>query len=85
MTQRRSSDRELGMDRPVKRRDFLHGAGAVVAGTMAGSFGCVGDARVHDRVAPANIDYPPTLTGLRGSQAGSYTPKPTTSWWSGAA
>lgn len=60
------------MDRPVKRRDFLHGAGAVVAGTMAGSFGCASDSRVDDRAAPASIDYPPALTGLRGSQAGSY-------------
>ncbi len=27
-------DRDLGMDRPISRRDFLHGLGAVAAGTM---------------------------------------------------
>ena len=72
MTQRRPSDRELGMDRPVKRRDFLYGAGAVMAGTMAGSLGCAGASRIDGRVAPAGADYPPAWTGLRGSQAGSY-------------
>ena len=29
----KSGDRDLGMDRPISRRDFLHGMGALAAGT----------------------------------------------------
>ena len=28
----KSGDRDLGMDRPISRRDFLHGVGALAAG-----------------------------------------------------
>ena len=29
-------DKELGLDRPITRRDFIHGSSLVVGGTLAG-------------------------------------------------
>ncbi|MDR3507834.1 MAG: FAD-dependent oxidoreductase [Caulobacteraceae bacterium] len=57
---------DLGMDRPISRRDMLHGAGAgLAAGIVAAVSPAWADA---DTAAP----YPPTLTGLRGSHPGSF-------------
>ena len=57
----KSRDRELGMDRPITRRDFLNGVALTVGGTagLAGGF----DHRAFAAVTNAN---PPALTGLRG-------------------
>jgi spermidine dehydrogenase len=65
------SDRGLGMDRDISRRDFLNGV-AVVAGSLALPEGALGAAR--DSVAPPGEDYPypPMRTGIRGSQPGSF-------------
>ena len=54
---------DLGMKRPISRRDFLH-AGAVSALTPA----------IARASSPARTDtyYPPALTGLRGSHEGSF-------------
>ncbi|MDO9712073.1 NAD(P)-binding protein [Paracraurococcus lichenis] len=52
-----STDRVLGMDRPIPRRDLLQGA--------AGFTLTAGAAR-------AEAPYPPLLQGLRGSQPGSF-------------
>ncbi len=63
-------DRELGMDRPITRRDFLHGVGAaVVAGALA-----PGAARgAPGALPPGGPDaHPPARSGLRGSQPGSF-------------
>lgn len=75
-------DRELGMHRRIPRRDFLNGM-AVTAGMLAATQfpGHAGQAAA----APANganrgaghggwpgVAYPPALTGLRGSQPGSF-------------
>jgi spermidine dehydrogenase len=63
----KSGDRELGMNRPISRRDFLNGVQAVAAGMLVP--GCAGP------VEPAgigNADYPPLRSGLRGSHAGSF-------------
>lgn len=55
------SDRALGMDRPIARRDFLGGmAVAVAAGSLAGP------------AAAQAPDYPPRKTGLRGQYPGSF-------------
>lgn len=67
-------DRELGMDRPISRRDFI---GGVAVGLGGASFmaGCgPGETPVPpdpglERVAGY---YPPSLTGLRGSHDGSF-------------
>jgi spermidine dehydrogenase len=67
-------DRELGMSRRITRRDFLNGV-AVGIGVL-GSSGLVGSASSFQDV-PETSDHstatdPPALTGLRGSQPGSY-------------
>ncbi|MEU7862718.1 NAD(P)-binding protein [Nonomuraea sp. NPDC049141] len=67
------SARDLGMNRPITRRDFLDGV-AVVAGTMAlgASAGCAprpGGSTVIGTQAllvPQDVGSPASLTGLRG-------------------
>ncbi len=65
-----SHDRELGMDRPITRRDFLDGVAVAVggAGVLAGN-AAAATAFAQDR---PGYD-PPTLTGMRGSHDGSYS------------
>ena len=59
------SDRELGMDRPITRRDFING--------MAVSVGALGAASsVHGQTTQPRGNYPPIRTGMRGSHAGSF-------------
>ena len=68
----RPSDADLGMDRPITRRDFLNGV----------ALGLGGAALLPDALwafpaedwAPEKAPgyYPPGLTGLRGSHEGSY-------------
>ncbi len=53
------NDRELGMDRPIARRDFLQGVAATGIGLALPR---------QDSAAY----YPPALTGLRGSHPGSF-------------
>ena len=66
---RDSQDRELGMDRPISRRDFLNGVAltlgaAIVPSPLFAAF---------DSPALSNSNYyPPALTGLRGSHVGSF-------------
>ena len=70
-----SSDRALGMDRDISRRDFLNGV-AMVAGSLA--LPDAGLAAGRDGTAASAADpgedypYPPMRTGMRGSQPGSY-------------
>jgi len=61
-----ASDRALGMDRPITRRDVLHGMAALAAAGAAGPFSALAAADA------AGDDYPPARTGLRGSQPGSF-------------
>ncbi len=62
-------DRELGMNRSIRRRDFLNGialAGAAVNAQLAAGFETL-------HVAETSPDYyPPALTGLRGSHEGAF-------------
>ncbi|HEY1836629.1 MAG TPA: NAD(P)-binding protein, partial [Rhizomicrobium sp.] len=64
-----SKDKELGMDRPIARRDFLQGA-AVSAATLALA------AKAQAQATPGTQDtpgyYPPTSLGMRGSHPGSF-------------
>src|SRR5579864_1753671 len=65
-----SNYQELGMDRPIGRRDFLNGialaVGATAAQQMAAGFEV-------ERIAETSPDYyPPALTGMRGSHEGSF-------------
>jgi spermidine dehydrogenase len=66
-------DRDLGMHRPIERRDFLNGMSVAAGATLVepGSFW----ARVlDDSYAPEKQPdyYPPAKTGMRGSHDGSW-------------
>ncbi len=70
------SDRELGMDRPITRRDFMNGAAMAIGATMlpgktalgAETNGAETNAEPQNR---AGYD-PPVASGLRGSHPGSF-------------
>jgi spermidine dehydrogenase len=60
------TDRKLGMERPITRRDFIHDVGIVALGAtlpLPGLGAPQGGGALY---------YPPTLTGLRGSHPGSF-------------
>ncbi len=59
-------DRRLGMDTPIQRRDFLHGA------ALAGAAAVARPVRVGGAPQDRPGYYPPALTGLRGSHPGSF-------------
>jgi len=67
-----STDKALGMDRSIDRRDFLNGvavaAGALGGGLLGGAGALAASAWPQDEAGY----YPPDLTGLRGSHAGSF-------------
>lgn len=65
-------DRELGMFREIARRDFLNGVatgvGSAAAACLLPSLAWAEDVAAQDKPGY----YPPALTGLRGSHAGSF-------------
>jgi spermidine dehydrogenase len=61
-------DRELGMHRPITRRDFLDGVAMAVGG--AALAGQAGGATTFPQDRPGY--NPPTIAGMRGSHDGSY-------------
>ena len=70
------SDKRLGMQRAITRRDFVQGA-AVAAGAalQAGALGSSGLANASAAVSAGAqritiADYPPVKTGMRGSHPG---------------
>jgi spermidine dehydrogenase len=76
----KQSDRELGMDRDITRRDFISGVGVAIAGSsLAGSWSASKSAQA-ERSAAAGASgleqeaayYPPGEIGFRGSHRGSY-------------
>ena len=68
-------DKEIGMDLAISRRDFVQGVAIGSAGILAAAAlpGCT---QATPALAPGAQDlpgyYPPRLTGLRGSHAGSF-------------
>jgi len=69
------SDRELGLDRPIARRDFISGvAVSATAGTLlpGGAQALVGNTRQQAEIIPDARNYPPVRTGLRGQYPGSF-------------
>ncbi len=77
MTRRRTrgpSDRELGMQRAITRRDFVQGvaAGSAAALSLPLVAGCEREAPPPPAAQDLPGYYPPTLTGLRGSHPGSF-------------
>ena len=67
-------DQELGMDRPIARRDFLQGAAigtvAVAAGSLAPELVAAAEREKLAQESPGY--YPPTREGMRGSHPGSF-------------
>lgn len=69
-------DRELGMDRPISRRDFMNGAAmaigaSLVPGSAHAAFADSSSGQASEPQNRANYD-PPILHGLRGSHPGSF-------------
>ena len=62
------NDKQLGMDRPITRRDFLDGVAVGIGGSLA--------LPLLPSLAPRSFaqdgGYPPARTGLRGSHEGSF-------------
>lgn len=69
------SDKELGMDRNISRRDFMNGAAMAIGGGVvsrqAKLFGQITAAPGEEAQNRAGYD-PPALHGMRGSHEGSY-------------
>ncbi|MEE2784090.1 MAG: NAD(P)-binding protein [Pseudomonadota bacterium] len=61
----KKEDRELGLHRPISRRDFLNDASVAGLGALFGT-------SVHANAEAQRADYPPVQTGMRGSHPGSY-------------
>ncbi|MEM1019821.1 MAG: hypothetical protein AAGJ09_04940, partial [Pseudomonadota bacterium] len=55
------SDKRLGMDRNISRRDMLHGGAAALVGLAT-----------LPAFAKTKASYPPALMGLRGNHPGSF-------------
>ena len=68
----KSTDRRLGMDQPISRRDFLNGVALAVTATLP--LRALGNPAPTDLTAAQDSPgyYPPLLTGLRGSHPGSF-------------
>lgn len=63
-----SHDRRLGMDQAISRRDFLSGVSVAIGASLLPACARNGEPVV---VVPAAY-YPPAITGMRGSHAGSF-------------
>jgi spermidine dehydrogenase len=64
-------DHNLGMDRPITRRDFMNGAAMVIGAALLPQGSA---SQSNGQTEPQNKSgyYPPTKTGLRGSHLGSF-------------
>jgi spermidine dehydrogenase len=66
-------DRELGMNRPITRRDFVGGVAVAISGSLAWRWAEAGDPSASYQQRQVHVDtYPPVRTGMRGSHEGSY-------------
>jgi spermidine dehydrogenase len=61
--------RDLGMDRPIARRDFLNGVAMGIAGASAALSGM--EARAAQASSGESSNYPPLRAGLRGEYPAS--------------
>jgi spermidine dehydrogenase len=66
----KSTDRALGMDRSISRRDFLNGVALAVTASLP--FPSVAASTETLAAQDSPTYYPPLLTGLRGSHTGSF-------------
>jgi len=67
-----NDDEDLGMDRPISRRDFLNGVAlAIGSGLISPAALAFDESAYAPEKAPGY--YPPALTGMRGNHDGSFT------------
>src|SRR6476469_5598819 len=71
------ADRDLGMNRPITRRDFLNGVAIGIGSTMSAAVlrDIPGGELLLEAAGLAQDTpgyYPPALTGMRGSHDGSF-------------
>ena len=64
------TDRDLGIERPISRRDILHGFGSLAAASFVPGITLADEVLAAD--AAGRLYYPPALTGLRGNHDGSF-------------
>src|SRR3984957_8586203 len=67
------TDKELGMDRRITRRDFMNGAAMTIGASLAPGSSLFAQAGPPAQEAQNRAGYdPPSLHGMRGSHEGSY-------------
>ena len=66
------TDRDLGMDRPISRRDLLHGMGVLAVSSLVPGRALADEMLALERAGGVAAGYPPALTGMRGSHVGSF-------------
>jgi spermidine dehydrogenase len=66
------NDRDLGMNRPIGRRDFVNGVAVTVGASLLPKWNWALELDAAALQADVPADYPPRLTGMRGSHAGSF-------------
>ncbi len=66
------SDRNLGMDRRISRRDLLHGVGALAATSLLPGKSFADEIQALVGAGASAAGYPPATSGLRGNHVGSY-------------
>ena len=67
------TDRDLGMNRPITRRDFVGGVAVAITGSVAWRWLEANAPTASDQPGQAQADaYPPVRTGMRGSHEGSF-------------
>ncbi|HYK49474.1 MAG TPA: twin-arginine translocation signal domain-containing protein, partial [Terriglobales bacterium] len=66
------SDRQLGMDRKISRRDFLNGVAVGVGGLLAADPLLAALTASEGAPEKSSEYYPPALTGMRGNHDGSF-------------
>src|SRR5665811_924848 len=64
----KNTDRQLGMDKAISRRDLLNGVSIAVGASLLPGIASARD--IGAQGVPGY--YPPGLTGMRGSHAGSF-------------
>jgi hypothetical protein len=66
----KKSDRQLGMDRDITRRDFIHNLSLASLGLTLNANALAQD--TTGNLDAAEAYYPPVRTGMRGSHPGAF-------------
>ncbi len=68
----KKTDRQLGMDCDITRRDFIHDLSLASLGVSLTGLVSAGDPAWAAKATENSVYYPPTRTGIRGSHPGSF-------------